>query len=272
MELWFNPQDMFAISLRTPGGKWIGPLEPRQYIENQRLDDGSFISIYNELYHPANGANYIGIYLSPNLKSNPVVGVSAGTWVVRLHGRDIRDGRYDGWIERDDPRPFGALGPKEFWSFPSFFTERSMVDNTTVNSLGCGHHVLTVANLDVTRNRINISSSQGPTRDGRFKPDVAAPGTDIVAAKGFSTDGEEWIGMTGTSMASPFVAGVAGLLLGVEPKLTAAQIEGIMRSTAKPLPGGSFTWVNDAAFGVIDPEKCIEEAGLANSRNDRTRE
>ena len=272
LELWFSPQDRFAVSLRTPSGKWIGPVEPREFIENRRLDDGSFLSIYNEIYHPANGANYMGIYLSPNLRSNPVVGVPAGKWIVRLHGREIRDGRYDGWIERDDPRPFGNLGAMKVWAFPSFFTERSTVDNSTVGSLGCGFRVLTVANLDVKANRINISSSQGPTREGRFKPDVAAPGTDIVAAKGFSTDGKQWIGMTGTSMASPYVAGTAGLMLAIEPKLTSAQIEGIVRSTAKPLPGGSYTWVNDAAFGVIDPEACLEQAGLVNARKDRTEE
>ena len=272
LELWFSPQDRFAVSLRTPSGKWVGPVEPREFIENQRLDDGSFLSIYNEIYHPANGANYMGIYLSPNLRSNPVVGVPAGKWIVRLHGREIRDGRYDGWIERDDPRPFGNLAAMKVWAFPSFFTERSTVDNSTVGSLGCGFRVLTVANLDVKANRINISSSQGPTREGRFKPDVAAPGTDIVAAKGFSTDGKQWIGMTGTSMASPYVAGIAGLMLAIEPKLTSAQIEGIVRSTAKPLPGGSYTWVNDAAFGVIDPEACLEQAGLVNARQDRTEE
>jgi subtilisin family serine protease len=272
LELWFSPQDRFAVSLRTPSGKWVGPVEPREFIENRRLDDGSFLSIYNEIYHPANGANYMGIYLSPNLRSNPVVGVPAGKWIVRLHGREIRDGRYDGWIERDDPRPFGNLGAMKVWAFPSFFTERSTVDNSTVGSLGCGFRVLTVANLDVKANRINISSSQGPTREGRFKPDVAAPGTDIVAAKGFSTDGKQWIGMTGTSMASPYVAGIAGLMLAIEPKLTSAQIEGIVRSTAKPLPGGSYTWVNDAAFGVIDPEACLEQAGLVNARKDRTEE
>jgi subtilisin family serine protease len=270
LELWFGPQDRFAVSLRMPNGKWIGPVEPREFIENRRLDDGSFVSIYNELYHPANGANYMGIYLSPNLRSNPVIGVPAGKWIVRLQGREIRDGRYDGWIERDDPRPFGNLAGMKVWAFPSFFTERSMVDNSTVSSLGCGFKVLTVANLDVKANRIAISSSQGPTREGRFKPDVAAPGTDIVAAKAFSTNREQWIGMTGTSMASPYVAGVAGLMLAVEPTLTAAQIEGIIRSTARPLPGGSYTWVNDAAFGVIDPEACLEQAALANRRKDRT--
>jgi subtilisin family serine protease len=270
LELWFGSQDRFAIEVFTPQGQRIGPVEPREFIENRRLDDGSFISVYNELYHPANGANYISVYLSPNLRSEPVIGVPAGTWVVRVHGRQVRDGRFDGWIERDDPRPVGQLGPKQVWAFPSFFSERSMVDNSTVSSLGCGHRVLAVANLHEAKNLINISSSQGPTRDGRYKPDVAAPGTDIVAAKGFSSDDDPWIGMTGTSMASPYVAGVAGLMLAIEPKLTAAQIEGIVRSTARPLPGGAFSWANDAGFGVIDPEKALEQAALASVRQDRT--
>jgi subtilisin family serine protease len=271
LELWFSPQDRVEVSIRPPGSTWIGPIKPREFIENRRLDDGSFISVYNDLYHPANGANYIGLYLSPNLRANPVVGVPAGTWTVRIHGIEIRDGRFDGWIERDDPQPRGQIGPKRFWSFPSFFSERSTVDNSTVSSLACGHRVITAANLDEPNNRINISSSQGPTRDGRYKPDVAAPGTDIVAAKGFSTDNSAWIGMTGTSMASPYVAGVAGLMLAISPKLTAAQIEGIMRSTAQPLPGGAFGWVNDAGFGVLDPERCLEEAARIDHRTDKTK-
>jgi subtilisin family serine protease len=45
LELWFSPQDRFAVSLRTPSGEWIGPVEPWEFIENRRLDDGSFLSI-----------------------------------------------------------------------------------------------------------------------------------------------------------------------------------------------------------------------------------
>jgi subtilisin family serine protease len=270
LELWMAPQDQFGVQLRLPDGTWTEIIKPHEYIENRRLSDGSFLSIYNERHHPANGANYIGIYLSPNLDTNPVIGVKAGTWVVRLHGIEIRDGRFDGWIERDDPRKLGRVGQREAWSFPSFFTKQSMIDNSTVSSIGCGNRVITVANLDNVRHRINVTSSQGPSRDGRNKPDIAAPGTNVVAAKGFSTDGQQWIGMTGTSMASPFVTGVIGLMLAIEPTLTSAQLEGIVRSTARPLAGGNFAWVNDAGFGVIDPEACLAAAATITKRIDRT--
>jgi subtilisin family serine protease len=271
LEIWYSPQDRFDVLVRPPNSvQWIGPIAHRQFIENQQLKDGSFISIYNELYHPANGANYISIYLSPLLSDKGIVGVSAGRWTVRLRGREVRDGRYHGWIERDDPRQLGRVGDRDMWRFPSFFSENSNVDNSSVSSLACGQRVLSVANLDEALERINISSSQGPTRDQRNKPDTAAPGTNVVAAKGFAGPDDLWIKMSGTSMASPFVAGVAGLMLGIEPKLTAAQIEGIMVRTARPLPGGSFKWANDAGFGRIDPEACLAETELINQREDKT--
>lgn len=271
LEFWFSPQDRIAVSVRTPSGQTIGPIEPGQFVENQQLADRSFISIYNELYHPSNGASSIAIYLSPFLGRTAVVGVPAGVWTIRLHGREIRDGRFHAWIERDDPSPLRRLDPdRELWSFPSFFSERTNVDDSSISSLACGNRVIGVANLDGPNERIHITSSQGPTRDGRQRPDVAAPGTNIVAAKGFAGSNERWISMTGTSMASPYVAGVAGLMLATQPELTAAQVEGILRRTAKPLPGADFTWRNDAGFGAIDPTACVEEAARINLREDLT--
>ncbi len=259
MEIWFSAQDQIAVSIKPPGRGWIGPIEPRQYIENRMLEDGTMLSVYNEVYHPANGLNYISLYLSPFFSQTEVIGVPAGTWQVRLHGREIRDGNFHAWIERDDPQQVGRVADRQAWAFPSFFTEGSLVDNTTVSSLGCATRVITVANLDEPRDRVNVSSSQGPTRDGRLKPDVAAPGTNVVAAKGFADRSDQWIAMSGTSMASPFVTGVVGLMLARRPRLTAAQIEAILRRTAKPLPGASFEWKNDAGFGVIAPKECLDE-------------
>lgn len=223
LEVWYGAQDRFSVSVKPPGGDWIGPIAPRQFIENRQLADKTFLSIYNELYHPSNGSNYIAVYLSPFLNTAGVVGVRAGTWTVRLHGTEVRDGHYHGWIERDDPRPLGRIGEKDAWNFPSFFSERSNVDESSVSSLACGQRIISVANLDEAREQINISSSEGPTRDRRFKPEVAAPGTNVVAANGFVGPDSPWIAMTGTSMASPYVTGVAGLMLAIDPTLDAGK-------------------------------------------------
>jgi subtilisin family serine protease len=189
-------------------------------------------------------------------------GVAAGEWLVRLRGEEIRDGSYDGWIERDDPRKIGRIGEQDAWVFPSFFSESSFVDRSTVSTLACAQRVVSVANLDADARRIASTSSQGPTRDGREKPDVAAPGSNIVAANGFAGTDEPWIAMSGTSMAAPYITGLAGLMLAVNPSLTAAQIGGILRRTARPLPGADFRWRDDAGAGEVDPDRCIAEAAL----------
>jgi subtilisin family serine protease len=272
LEIWYSPQDRFRVWLLPPDSNdWIGPVEERQFIENKQLPDGTFVSIYNEVYHPINGCNQIAIYLSPNLTPGHVIGVDAGVWTVRLEGIDVRDGRFHAWIERDDPFSVGKIGPKEAWRFPSFFTERTNVPVSQVSSLACSPRIISVANLDFKRSRVHVTSSQGPTRDGRFKPDVAAPGTDVIAANGFADNGAHaWIAMTGTSMASPYVAGIAAMMLSFSGNLNAAQIGGIIQRTARPLPGKTFDWATDAGYGTIDPDACMIEALSVDKRDDIT--
>ena len=263
--IWYGSQDRFAVEIKPPGSdEWIGPVEPDEYLDYVHItpEDRTGVRIDNDLYVPANGHNCITLQLSPGRSEQRIYGIKAGTWLVRLHGRDVRDGSYHAWIERDDPRRIGKLGYGQDWSFPSFFSARSNVDESSVSSLACGQRVIAVANLDEKNEKIHITSSQGPTRDGRQKPEIAAPGTNIVAANGFELDPDRrWVAMTGTSMASPYVAGVAGFMLAVEPQLTADQIAGIIRRTSRPLPGMSYKWQNDVGFGQIDAAACVAEAG-----------
>ena len=267
MEIWYEPQDRFSVTVTSPGpnSEIIGPVPPGKFIENRQLSDGTFISIYNELYRPANGANTISIFLSPRLK-DPIIGVKSGEWRVSLHGDDVRDGRYHAWIERDDPRPHFRNRGILYASYPSFFSTRSNVDRYSVSSLACGERILSIGNYDAEKRRANITSSQGPTRTERSKPEVLAPGTKIVAANGFAGSDDEWIEMTGTSMAAPYAAGVAGLMLAAvqsidkRPNLTAAQIIGIMRRTARPIDDNDYTWKDDIGFGLIDGDACLDQA------------
>jgi len=270
MEIWYRPGDEFSVQVRTPDGEmtdWVGPGE---FYENYPLEAGTFLSVYNERYHPANGANRISVFLSPRLKE-PIVGVQSGTWIVRLKGIEVRDGGYDAWIERDDPRPVGKVGELQTWQFPSFFSTRSNVDNSSVSSLACARDVIAVGNADTTGEQVHHTSSQGPTWDGRTKPDIVATGTDVIAAKGFggSDTRGQWVSKTGTSMASPYVCGVAAQMLAREPRLTARQISGIMQRTAQPLPGADYTWQNDAGFGVIQPQLCLDQITQPFTSNDK---
>jgi minor extracellular serine protease Vpr len=75
-------------------------------------------------------------------------------------------------------------------------------------------------------------SSGGPRwGDLALKPELAAPGVDIVSAASGSTDGVAWF--SGTSMATPVVAGVAALVKQANPKWTPALIKSALINTAK---------------------------------------
>jgi uncharacterized protein (TIGR03437 family) len=88
-------------------------------------------------------------------------------------------------------------------------------DLFTVASPATAYNGISVANLDLRgssdRSEADVfeSSGRGPTLGGRFKPDVAAPGTGIFSA---GIVGDEFVSRTGTSMAAAHVAGAAALL------------------------------------------------------------
>jgi hypothetical protein len=85
---------------------------------------------------------------------------------------------------------------------------------------------------------INPSSSEGFIDNQSTWPDVAAPGTSITstATVGGAVTGlpNGYATATGTSMATPHVAGIVALLLQAQPSLTPAQVESVLEKTAYP--------------------------------------
>lgn len=76
-------------------------------------------------------------------------------------------------------------------------------------------------------------SSRGPNGDSSFlKPEIAAPGSDILSAS--AVPGDVFNINSGTSMASPHVAGAAALLRQQRPELDAFQIKSILMTSSNP--------------------------------------
>ncbi|MFD4476758.1 S8 family serine peptidase [Streptomyces sp. NPDC058471] len=109
----------------------------------------------------------------------------------------------------------------------------------TLNSPGSAPAALTVGSVDKQDN-IAETSSRGPQADGVAKPDLTAPGDDITAARSTQIPGDSesdpYVAMSGTSMATPHVAGSAALLLQQHPKWTGPQLKAALTGSAEPNP------------------------------------
>jgi hypothetical protein len=95
--------------------------------------------------------------------------------------------------------------------------------------------------------------------DLMIKPDVSAPGTDIVAAVPFEVSSTGYAALTGTSMASPHVAGAAALLRQAHPEWTTQQVKSALMNTATNLSdlfGASYRAIDQGA-GFVDLTRAV---------------
>lgn len=133
--------------------------------------------------------------------------------------------------------------------------------DATVGSPGSADAALTVGAVDRDDELADFSSRGPRIGDGAIKPDVTAPGVDIVAA--LHSDGTisepvepGYTALSGTSMATPHVAGAAALLAQQHPDYTGAQLKALLSASAKPHP--ELTAFEQGA-GRIDVTRAITQ-------------
>ncbi len=153
------------------------------------------------------------------------------------------------------------------------------------------HGALEEAPLDTTA----FYSSAGPTAQGLLKPDIVAPGGSVVGAMSHYADPrsdglsgtfaslgrcppstadecfvvDDYHAVTsGTSMASPIVAGAVALLLERDPTLTEPQVRALVQAGARPLEGVIFS-EQQAGAGALDLEGALLAAVADDSPAER---
>ncbi len=123
----------------------------------------------------------------------------------------------------------------------------------TVGSPGSHPEAIAVGATD-DLDQVTRFSSRGPSPWGEIKPEVSAPGAQILS----SLPGGSYGTMYGTSMAAPHVTGLVALLLQADPTLSVDDVEAILTSTTLPL--GEPIPNNNTGWGRIDAYRAVAVA------------
>ncbi|MHB1048874.1 MAG: S8 family serine peptidase [Bacteroidota bacterium] len=272
--MWYKNGDTYTVSVKTPSNSTVSA--------NTGVNQTSATA--NGFVHIANGVGTVNtkggkeciIEIYDNSSAQPP---SAGTWTITVTANSVpQGGSFDMWLAGSSITGNVAGDPVEFASGHSFSKLIGM-PGTAENSITVGAYVTkwswpaldgntySYVGTDRTDN-FSSFSSMGPTRDGRQKPDISAPGQAIGAARSGNatfqsalllTPAGKYVIEQGTSMAAPHVAGLTALMLEAKNDLTPAQIRTKINATAVKdgFTGGaaSAQWGN----GKVDAQAALQQ-------------
>ena len=221
IQLWKEYTDIVDISLMTPSGVTVGPLQ--EILGPQRFAvGGTEILLYYGEPSPYSTAQEIYIDMLPRETY-----ITGGVWRIILTPRKIVSGAYELWLPSEN-----VLNKGTGFLFPT--------DHTTLTIPSTAGRVITVGAYNALTFVYADFSGRGYTRETNLiKPDIVAPGVDVTAA----AVGGGYAQFTGTSFATPFVTGGAALLMewgivrGNDPYLFGEKVKAYFRRGARPLPG-----------------------------------
>ncbi len=258
IEVFYPAVDSIAVSLLAPGGHVFGPLMPGGSLE-LNLEDQKIGQVYHRLHRPS-GDKHIDIFLYPSAPD--------GDWQLRLDALEVLDGRFHAWVERD-----ASQQPR--------FSSDDVDTLTTIGTLANGKFTITTGAYDARSRdrRLGEFSSVGPTRRGLVKPEVIAPGVNIVAARSAprgASPGPRSTSKSGTSMAAPAVAGTVALMFEVAGKpLEITDTRALLFESLDPARacGRRACFKEDlhgSGFGYLDVENAIRTTRQWRERMDET--
>tara|TARA_A100001388_G_scaffold46689_1_gene30686 strand:+ start:751 stop:2766 length:2016 start_codon:yes stop_codon:yes gene_type:complete len=184
-------------------------------------------------------ANLVGVKVLDGGGSGSFAAVMAGMeWTVeKRHEFNIRAasmslGALTGAIEwtSSEEESVNRMGNEMMRAGVTLFIAAGNSGGTgTIGTPGSAEDVITVGSLDKDT-AIAVYSSQGPTEEGRVKPNLAFVGSSVNAPE--SNTGDGYVALSGTSMATPGAAGVAVLMYQANPDLSPFDVRNIMQETS----------------------------------------
>ena len=173
----------------------------------------------------------------------------------RANRRGRLDGRFHCWVERAGSGPHGQ----------SLLDAAQAVHTTTTNAICNGYHTIVVGAYDAhSPGRGGPFSSSGPTVDDRVKPDLLAPGVQVLStrsASGLAADQPRAVRKSGTSMAAPHVAGTIALMFEAAGRLLPiAEVRRELLRSCQPLTGADWATTLRAGDGYLNTVAAVATA------------
>lgn len=234
MELWAENMGAYTVGFISPTGEVAREISVPLRGENtvSFLLEQTQITVYTQIADVSAGSQFIFMRFE-----NPMSGI----WRILIRNSlDIRE-TFHIW-----------LPVRGFISDETYFLRPD--PDTTITDPGNARYPITVTAYDHTRNSIYIHASRGYSLSGRIKPDLAAPGVNILGA---SVSGRRLTRMSGTSVSAAHLAGAAAILLnwGIldgnypylnTPVLKSIFVRGAQRNPALTYPNREF------GYGMLD--------------------
>lgn len=189
MELWGASPNVFTIDIISPSGEYISKIDARlkETFTITFIFEATIIYIHYRIIDAQNGDQLIRFrFIDP----------SEGIWKINVYGRGIYPMDFHIWLPMND-----------FITADTYFLRSNPY--TTLLSLSCATVPVTVTAYNTEDDSLYSNAGRGYTRINMIKPDIAAPGVNILSP---SLD-QGFVLVSGTSAATAHAAGVAAMLL-----------------------------------------------------------
>lgn len=189
LEIWGQSTNTYSVAVEVPGGEFIERISPRYDKSSiiRPIFGGGMIYVDYFIVEDSAGQELIMLrFVSP----------ANGIWRIRVYGVGSTELSFNAWL------PISRFISPE----TRFVTSDPRV---TITSPGVSETAICTCAYDYTNGNLYIENSRGYTADGRVKPDLLAPGVNIMG----EGPGNEQVIRSGTSVAAAYTAGCSALLL-----------------------------------------------------------
>lgn len=259
-QIWYSKDDSLDVIVTAPDGTSSKRISPTRPVATDPppvptpttvVAGGAKIDVVSVFHDNRNGDNVIEMVMMRSGQG----AVSVGEWTITLSRTTdwpapVGETRVHAWID-------GNTGLLRDMGPSATIRWRAGVSECSLTTPATSEMAITVGNylVDDRDRSLSTTSSRGPTRDGRRKPELAAPGGNgifapeaRVRAAGGPASADGYIRGIGTSVSAPHVAGLVALIFEIHAgtPLSAAETKEILKEIAD---GSRLAVVPDAEHG-----------------------